>query len=133
MHTETSYEAFNAYLCGTRSSSVAATRDRSVSYSKIIPVQCGVSSEELHTGHTLPNVNALHFLHASSLGITYETLAFFPLSVQLTESAAIFLSLALSTPMHLRMAVYRLCLSCPLLLLYLGLPLLFFLAPSIQS
>ena len=65
------YVTFSAYLLGAVISSVFATRDFAGSKTSMIPCQSGLRSEDLHTGHTLPLVRALHFLHAFSLAISY--------------------------------------------------------------
>lgn len=62
---------FKAYLWGTLISSVEATFDFSGFIIIIIPNQSFESSVDLQTGHILPVVNALHFLHATSLANAY--------------------------------------------------------------
>ena len=53
-------------MCGTVISKVAATFDFLGLSTSIIPNQSFESSVDLQTGHILPVVRALHFLHATS-------------------------------------------------------------------
>lgn len=65
------YVTFKAYLWGTLISNVEATFDFCGFIINKIPNQSFESSVDLQTGHILPVVNALHFLHATSLTNAY--------------------------------------------------------------
>lgn len=70
-------DTFRAYLCEEEICSVDATSDFFASNIKTIPDQSDDSSVDLHTGQTLPVVNALHFLQATSLANCGQAAPFF--------------------------------------------------------